>query len=68
VANKRAKLAPGAASPGPQEPASPIATEIASANSASSGMCVTTPASGSKLNLQACSPTTATPANTWHIE
>jgi GH25 family lysozyme M1 (1,4-beta-N-acetylmuramidase) len=53
---------------GPQEPASPIATEIASANSASSGMCVTTPASGSKLNLQACSPTTATPANTWHIE
>jgi GH25 family lysozyme M1 (1,4-beta-N-acetylmuramidase) len=53
---------------GPQEPASPIATEIASANSASSGMCVTTPASGSKVNLQACSPTTATPANTWHIE
>jgi GH25 family lysozyme M1 (1,4-beta-N-acetylmuramidase) len=53
---------------GPQEPASPIATEIASANSASSGMCVTTPASGSTLNLQACSPTTATPANTWHIE
>lgn len=53
---------------GPQEPASPIATEIASANSASSGMCVSTPVSGSKLNIQACSPTTATPANTWHIE
>src|SRR5215469_15701350 len=53
---------------GPQEPASPIATEIASANSASSGMCVSTPVSGSKLSIQACSPTTATPANTWHIE
>jgi len=53
---------------GSQEPASPIATEIASANSASSGMCVSTPASGSKLSIQACSPTTATPANTWHLE
>lgn len=53
---------------GPQEPANPIATEIASANSASSGMCVSTPVSGSKLGIQACSPTTATPANTWHIE
>jgi hypothetical protein len=53
---------------GPQELASPIATEIASANSASSGMCVSTPVSGSKLSIQACSPTTATPANTWHIE
>jgi GH25 family lysozyme M1 (1,4-beta-N-acetylmuramidase) len=58
----------GVSGTGSQEPASPIATEIASANSASSGMCVTTPASGSALNLQACSPTTATPANTWHIE
>jgi hypothetical protein len=58
----------GVSGTGSQEPASPIATEIASANSASSGMCVTTPASGSTLSLQACSPTTATPANTWHIE
>lgn len=53
---------------GSQEPASPIATEIVSANSASSGMCLSTPVSGTKVGIQACSPTTATPANTWHIE
>lgn len=53
---------------GPQEPASPIATEIVSANSATSGMCLSTPVSGTKVNIAACSPTTATPANTWHIE
>lgn len=55
---------------GGQVPANPIATEIASANSASSGLCVTTPsgAAGAKLVLQACSSTTASLANTWHIE
>jgi GH25 family lysozyme M1 (1,4-beta-N-acetylmuramidase) len=55
---------------GSQVPSSPIATEIASANSASSGLCVATPSSaaGAKLTLQACGSTTASLANTWHIE
>jgi lysozyme len=55
---------------GSQVPSNPIATEIASANSASSGLCVATPSSaaGAKLTLQACSSTTASLANTWHIE
>jgi GH25 family lysozyme M1 (1,4-beta-N-acetylmuramidase) len=55
---------------GSQIPSNPIATEIASANSASSGLCVATPSSavGAKLTLQACGSTTATLANTWHIE
>lgn len=55
---------------GSQVPANPIATEIASANSASSGLCVATPSSaaGASLVLQACSSTTASLANTWHIE
>jgi GH25 family lysozyme M1 (1,4-beta-N-acetylmuramidase) len=55
---------------GSQVPSNPIATEIASANSASSGLCVATPSStaGAKLTLQACGSTTATLANTWHIE
>ena len=55
---------------GSQVPSNGIATEIASANSASSGLCVATPsnAAGTKLILQACSSTTASLANTWHIE
>jgi hypothetical protein len=55
---------------GSQVPSNPIATEIASANSASSGLCVATPSNavGAKLTLQACGSTTATLANTWHIE
>jgi GH25 family lysozyme M1 (1,4-beta-N-acetylmuramidase) len=55
---------------GSQVPSNPIATEIASANSASSGLCVATPSSaaGAKLALQACGSTTASLANTWHIE
>lgn len=55
---------------GSQVPSNPIATEIASANSASSGLCVATPSSaaGVTLVLQACSSTTASLANTWHIE
>jgi hypothetical protein len=55
---------------GSQVPSNPIATEIASANGASSGLCVATPSSavGTKLTLQACSSTTASLANTWHIE
>ena len=53
---------------GSQVPANPIATEIASANS--SGLCVAAPsnAAGAKLILQACSSTTASLANTWHLE
>jgi hypothetical protein len=55
---------------GSQVPPNPIATEIASANSASSGLCVATPSSavGAKLTLQACGSTTATLANAWHLE
>jgi hypothetical protein len=55
---------------GSQVPSNPIATEIASADSASSGLCVAAPANaaGATLTLQACSSTTATLANTWHIE
>jgi len=55
---------------GSQVPSNPIATEIASANSASSGLCVATPsnAAGAALVLQSCSTTSASPANTWHIE
>ena len=55
---------------GSQVPSNPIATEIASANSASSGLCVATPSNavGAKLTLQACGSATATLANTWHIE
>jgi GH25 family lysozyme M1 (1,4-beta-N-acetylmuramidase) len=55
---------------GSQVPSNPIATEIASANSASSGLCVAAPSNtaGAQLVLQACSSTTATLANTWHIE
>ena len=55
---------------GSQVPSNPIATEIASANSASSGLCVATPSNavGAKLTLQACGSTTASLANTWHIE
>jgi GH25 family lysozyme M1 (1,4-beta-N-acetylmuramidase) len=55
---------------GSQVPSNPIATEIASANSASSGLCVAAPSNtaGATLILQACSSTTASLANTWHIE
>jgi GH25 family lysozyme M1 (1,4-beta-N-acetylmuramidase) len=55
---------------GSQVPGNPIATEIASADSASSGLCVAAPANtaGATLILQACSSTTASLANTWHIE
>jgi hypothetical protein len=55
---------------GSQVPSNPVATEIASANSASSGLCVAAPsnAAGAKLALQACGSTTASLANTWHIE
>lgn len=55
---------------GSQVPSNPIATEIASADSASSGLCVASPANaaGAKLILQACSSTTASLANTWHFE
>jgi GH25 family lysozyme M1 (1,4-beta-N-acetylmuramidase) len=55
---------------GSQVPSNPIATEIASADSASSGLCVAAPANaaGATLILQACSSTTASLANTWHIE
>jgi GH25 family lysozyme M1 (1,4-beta-N-acetylmuramidase) len=55
---------------GSQVPSNPIATEIASANSASSGLCVaaSSNAVGAKLTLQACGSTTASLANTWHIE
>jgi GH25 family lysozyme M1 (1,4-beta-N-acetylmuramidase) len=55
---------------GSQVPSNPIATEIASANSASSGLCVAAPSNavGAKLTLQACGSTTASLANTWHIE
>ncbi len=55
---------------GSQVPSNPIATEIASANSASSGLCVATPSNsaGARLALQACGPTTASLVNTWHIE
>jgi len=55
---------------GSQVPSNPIATEIASANSASSGLCVATPSNtaGVALVLQSCSTTSASLANTWHIE
>jgi lysozyme len=55
---------------GSQVPSNPIATEIASANSASSGLCVAAPSNavGAKLTLQACGSATASLANTWHIE
>jgi GH25 family lysozyme M1 (1,4-beta-N-acetylmuramidase) len=55
---------------GSQIPSNPIATEIASANSASPGLCVAAPANtaGATLILQACGSTTASLANTWHIE
>jgi len=55
---------------GSQVPSNPIATEIASADSASSGLCVAAPSNtaGVTLILQACSPTTASLANTWHFE
>ena len=55
---------------GSQVPSNPIATEIASADSASSGLCVTAASNtvGAKLALQACSSTTASLANTWHVE
>jgi Ricin-type beta-trefoil lectin domain len=55
---------------GSQVPSNPIATEIASANSASPGLCVAAPANtaGATLILQACGSTTASLANTWHIE
>lgn len=55
---------------GSQVPANPIATEIVSADSDSSGLCVAAPSNtaGVQLVLQACGTTTATLANTWHIE
>jgi len=45
-----------------------IASEIESADSASSGLCVTTPSSaaGASVVLGACAPTTS--GNTWHAE
>jgi GH25 family lysozyme M1 (1,4-beta-N-acetylmuramidase) len=55
---------------GSQVPSNPIATEVASANSASSGLCVAAPSNtaGAKLTLQACGSTTASLVNTWHVE
>jgi GH25 family lysozyme M1 (1,4-beta-N-acetylmuramidase) len=55
---------------GSQVPSNPIATEIVSADSASSGLCVAAQANaaGATLILQACSSTTASLANTWHFE